>query len=126
MKGTILLSTEGINLFVAGSGESIGCLLGRLREIPGLEGLEPKVSYSESQPFNRMLVRLKRPSTSHKRRAGVKPPREIATTRSGLKPEARIFAHNASVKSDIASVDTNSHRSVSAIVITSWERSGNK
>jgi len=60
LKGTILLSPEGINLFVAGAAESIELLLGKLRLIPGLEGLEPKVSISETQPFNRMLVRLKK------------------------------------------------------------------
>jgi RluA family pseudouridine synthase len=60
LKGTILLSTEGINLFVAGAEESIHSLLGKLRQIPGLEGLEPKISISEEQPFNRMLVRLKK------------------------------------------------------------------
>ncbi len=60
LKGTILLSTEGINLFVAGAAESIDLLLEKLRSIPGLEGLEPKVSISETQPFNRMLVRLKK------------------------------------------------------------------
>jgi UPF0176 protein len=60
LKGTILLSTEGINLFVAGAAESIEWLLVKLREIPGLEGLEPKVSLSDKQPFNRMLVRIKR------------------------------------------------------------------
>ncbi len=60
LKGTILLSTEGINLFVAGAAESIGLLLERLRSIPGLEDLAPKVSLSDAQPFNRMLVRLKK------------------------------------------------------------------
>ncbi len=60
LKGTILLSTEGINLFVAGSAESIDRLLARLRAIPGLEDLTPKVSLSDTQPFNRMLVRLKK------------------------------------------------------------------
>jgi UPF0176 protein len=60
LKGTILLSTEGINLFVAGAAEAIAALLVRLRSIPGLEGLEPKVSISDKQPFNRMLVRVKR------------------------------------------------------------------
>jgi RluA family pseudouridine synthase len=60
LKGTILLSTEGINLFVAGAAESIDRLLEKLRAIPGLEGLAPKVSLSEHQPFNRMLVRLKK------------------------------------------------------------------
>ncbi len=60
LKGTILLSTEGINLFVAGAGEQIDLLLAKLRLIPGLEALEPKVSVSDHQPFNRMLVRIKR------------------------------------------------------------------
>jgi len=60
LKGTILLSPEGINLFVAGAAESIDRLLARLRSIPGLEDLTPKVSLSEAQPFNRMLVRLKK------------------------------------------------------------------
>ena len=60
LKGTILLSTEGINLFVAGAAESIDLLLVKLRGIPGLETLEPKVSISDKQPFNRMLVRVKK------------------------------------------------------------------
>ncbi len=60
LKGTILLSGEGINLFVAGAAESIDALLEKLRGIPGLAGLEPKVSTSDRQPFNRMLVRIKK------------------------------------------------------------------
>lgn len=60
LKGTILLSVEGINLFVAGAAESIDALVSRLRNISGLEDLVPKVSISETQPFNRMLVRLKK------------------------------------------------------------------
>jgi len=60
LKGTILLSREGINLFVAGEQGSIEALMDRLRQIPGLEGLTPKLSYSDHQPFNRMLVRLKK------------------------------------------------------------------
>jgi len=60
LKGTILLSTEGINLFVAGAGEGIDRLMAKLHALPGLEGLEPKVSLSDHQPFNRMLVRIKK------------------------------------------------------------------
>jgi UPF0176 protein len=60
LKGTILLSTEGLNLFVAGGADEIESLLARLRAIPGLEDLNPKVSTSEHQPFNRMLVRIKK------------------------------------------------------------------
>ena len=60
LRGTILLSTEGINLFVAGDEAAIESLLGRLRAIPGLEPLTAKYSYTATQPFRRMLVRIKR------------------------------------------------------------------
>lgn len=60
LKGTILLSTEGINMFVAGAAESIHALLDEIRKIPGLEGLTPKISESDEQPFTRMLVRIKK------------------------------------------------------------------
>jgi RluA family pseudouridine synthase len=60
LKGTILLSTEGVNLFVAGPREEIDRLLTELRAVPGLEGLAPKYSESTEQPFNRMLVRIKK------------------------------------------------------------------
>ncbi len=60
LKGTILLSTEGINLFVAGTLPAIDFLLGELRTVPGLFDLAPKVSESAEQPFSRMLVRIKR------------------------------------------------------------------
>jgi RluA family pseudouridine synthase len=60
LKGTILLSVEGINLFVAGGRAEIEALLGELRAIPGLETLAPKFSESEEQPFSRMLVRIKK------------------------------------------------------------------
>jgi RluA family pseudouridine synthase len=60
LKGTILLSLEGINLFVAGAPEKIELLLAELRGIPGLEDLSPKVSLTAHQPFTRMLVRMKK------------------------------------------------------------------
>ena len=55
MRGTILLGPEGINVFVAADR-----LLVRLRSIPGLEDLTAKVSESDHQPFNRMLVKIKK------------------------------------------------------------------
>ena len=60
LRGTILLSPEGINLFVAGAAESIDLLLAELRSWPGMADLQPKVSATDHQPFNRMLVRLKK------------------------------------------------------------------
>src|ERR1700730_18046980 len=60
LKGTILLSPEGINLFVAGETLGIERLLTQLRSWPGLGDLQPKVSETGHQPFRRMLVRLKK------------------------------------------------------------------
>ena len=60
LKGTILLSTEGINLFVAGPPEAVDALIAELRSIPGLAELTPKHSPSDHQPFTRMLVRIKK------------------------------------------------------------------
>ena len=60
LRGTILLSTEGVNLFMAGEAEAIESLLERLRRVPGLEPLAAKYSYTADQPFRRMLVRIKR------------------------------------------------------------------
>ena len=60
LKGTILLSTEGINLFIAGAEARVHQLLGRLREFPGLSRLEAKFSVSKHQPFKRMLVKVKK------------------------------------------------------------------
>jgi RluA family pseudouridine synthase len=60
LKGTILLSAEGINLFVAGEREKIDLLLAELHNVPGLEDLPLKVSETEHQPFTRMLVRVKK------------------------------------------------------------------
>ncbi|MBD3675020.1 MAG: sulfurtransferase [Planctomycetaceae bacterium] len=60
LRGTILLSPEGINCFLAGSRESIDEFLHELRAEDCFGDLEVKESFSDRQPFNRMLVRLKK------------------------------------------------------------------
>lgn len=60
LKGTILLSREGINLFLAGLRSNVEKFLSVLRAIPELTDLEVKESISDHQPFSRMLVRLKK------------------------------------------------------------------
>jgi UPF0176 protein len=60
MRGTILLSPEGINVVVAAERAAVDALLVRLRTIPGLADLTAKASKSREQPFNRMLVKIKR------------------------------------------------------------------
>jgi UPF0176 protein len=58
--GTILLAEEGINGTVAGPETGIDKLLETLRDYPGLETIQVKVSWCESNPFYRLKVRLKK------------------------------------------------------------------
>ncbi len=64
LRGTILLAPEGINLFLAGTRAATDAFLGYLRGDALFEGkfagLEVKESLSDSQPFRRMLVKLKK------------------------------------------------------------------
>lgn len=60
MRGTILLSPEGINIFISAARPAIDRLLVRLRGILELADLTAKISESDHQPFNRMLVKIKR------------------------------------------------------------------
>jgi UPF0176 protein len=60
LRGTILLTPEGINLFIAGTRTAVDEFLQALRRVPGLEDLTPKESESVEQPFSRMLVKIKK------------------------------------------------------------------
>ena len=60
LKGTILLATEGINFFVAGSRHNTDLFVRELTEDPRFAEIQVKRSVSNHQPFNRMLLRVKR------------------------------------------------------------------
>ncbi|RZL89952.1 MAG: sulfurtransferase [Variovorax sp.] len=60
LKGTILLAPEGINMFLAGELGHVRSFLAGLRGDPRFADLEAKESWSQAQPFRRMLVKLKR------------------------------------------------------------------
>jgi UPF0176 protein len=60
LKGTVLLAEEGINLFLAGPAEGVRGWLALLREDPRFAGLEAKESWSETLPFQRLKVKIKR------------------------------------------------------------------
>jgi UPF0176 protein len=60
LRGTILLAPEGINLFVAGEADKLEAFLDGLLADPRFAGMPIKRSYSAEQPFNRMLVKIKR------------------------------------------------------------------
>ncbi|UTZ38802.1 rhodanese-related sulfurtransferase [Vibrio campbellii] len=58
--GTLLLASEGINGTVAAKREGIDTLLAWLNNEPRLNGIVYKESYSDTQPFNRTKVKLKK------------------------------------------------------------------
>jgi UPF0176 protein len=60
LKGTVLLSPEGINVFVAGDAFQVDTFITLLRAVPGLEDLRPKKSESAAQPFGRLRVKIKK------------------------------------------------------------------
>ena len=60
LKGTILLSPEGINLFLAGTRSAVDEFWKELRLHEPFSDMTAKESVSDHQPFSRMLVRLKK------------------------------------------------------------------
>ena len=59
LKGTILLTGEGINMFLAGDESELRGFLDWLRLDHRFKSLESKDSWSETQPFKKMLVKIK-------------------------------------------------------------------
>ncbi|QKJ18703.1 sulfurtransferase [Microbacterium hominis] len=59
LKGTILLAEEGINLFLAGDADAVRAFVDELRRDPRFARLTTKESWSETQPFGKLLVKLK-------------------------------------------------------------------
>ncbi|MDD7943074.1 sulfurtransferase [Microbacterium sp. NE2HP2] len=60
LKGTILLAEEGINLFLAGPESDVRGFLDDLCADERFAALTAKESWSDEQPFGRMLVKVKR------------------------------------------------------------------
>jgi len=58
--GTILLSPEGINVTLAGTPTEVHHFIDQLNAKPEFSDLTFKESFSETVPFSRMLVRLKK------------------------------------------------------------------
>ena len=60
LKGTILLTPEGINMFLAGASAELEAFIAWLTADPRFANIEIKRSWSDDIPFNRMLVKLKK------------------------------------------------------------------
>ena len=83
LKGTILLSPNGINFSLSGSQESIDGYLEFLESDERFIGIPLKVTYNDYQPFRRMLVRLKKEIIS----LGMDDIRPSEFTGPNIKPE---------------------------------------
>ena len=59
LKGTILIAEEGINFFLAGSADEVRGFVDWLRSDARFADLAPKESWSDTQPFRKMLVKVK-------------------------------------------------------------------
>ena len=60
LKGTVLIATEGINLFLAGAAANVEAFLETLLADARFAPIEVKRSWSSAQPFRRLLVKIKR------------------------------------------------------------------
>lgn len=60
LKGTILLSEEGINLFLSGLSDKLAAFKAYLEKNIAFKNLPYKDSPSKDQPFSRMLVKIKK------------------------------------------------------------------
>ncbi len=59
LKGTILLAEEGINLFLAGPAQDVRAFVAQLQTDARFADIAPKESWSASQPFRKMRVKVK-------------------------------------------------------------------
>lgn len=60
LRGTVLLAEEGLNLFLAGPAQAVRDFIDWLRADPRFAALEPKESWSDAWPFQRLKVKVKR------------------------------------------------------------------
>ena len=60
LKGTVLLTPEGINLFLAGSRTGVEVFLAWLRTDVAFADLEAKYSNSQEVPFKKLLIKIKK------------------------------------------------------------------
>jgi UPF0176 protein len=60
LRGTILLAEEGVNLFLAGEPDAVRGFLDDMRADARFAALAAKESWSETVPFGRLLVKVKR------------------------------------------------------------------
>ena len=83
LKGTILLSPNGINFSLSGSQKAVDLFIEFLESDKRFRGIPIKVTYNSYQPFRRMLVRLKKEIIS----LGMEDIKPIEFTGPNIKPK---------------------------------------
>ena len=100
LKGTIILSRNGINFFLAGNKKSIDSYIEFLESDKRFTDIPLKISYTDYQPFRRMLVRLKKEIIS----LGLDEVRPAEFTAPNIKPQD--FKNMLDNNEDILILDT--------------------
>lgn len=60
VKGTILITPEGMNVFLAGEEKACRGMFEALQAVPGFAALQARESWSDSVPFRRFKVKVKK------------------------------------------------------------------
>jgi UPF0176 protein len=60
LRGTVIVASEGINLFLAGAAEAVRLFVDDLRQDHRFSALRTRESWSPTQPYGRLLVKVKR------------------------------------------------------------------
>jgi UPF0176 protein len=60
VKGTILVAPEGLNVFLAGTPAACEAMMCAVRSVAGFADIETKASWSDTVPFKRFKVKIKR------------------------------------------------------------------
>ena len=89
LKGTILLAPEGINAFLAGAETAVRSFLAKLHDDARFSGLHVKESWSETVPFARMKIKLKREIVTF-RQPGLNPVASPAPAMTALELKRRL------------------------------------
>lgn len=59
VRGTVLVTPEGINAYFAGLEDDMAFFLTAIREVPGCADVVPKISYSATNPFRKLVIKNK-------------------------------------------------------------------
>lgn len=77
LKGTILLSEEGINVFLAGLTSNVRSFISLIQQDKELSGIRFRETYSDTVPFKRLKIKIKKEIITL-RQPDIRPDREAA------------------------------------------------